>query len=93
MDRAVLIKLFQDGMRYPPGTRRLWVSRCFEVTVRPDQVVEVDEYEGVAIEGADDTPRTRCAHDGEMLHRGRSRLDLKDGRVIEQPRAGSKPRD
>ena len=43
MDRKLLIELFQDGMEYPAGKHRFWISRCFEITVRPDKIVHLDE--------------------------------------------------
>ncbi len=92
MDRKVLIGLLQDGMQYPPGKHRLWISRCFEITVRSDKVVELDEYEGFSAEKSLASPkRVRLAEGGkqsEMFHVGRSILDLRDGKVTEQSGEG-----
>ena len=91
MDRNVLIKLLQQGMRYPTGTHRIWVSRCFELTVRADQVVELDEYEGYEEEratAAPQRPRGRATPPPPMCHVGRSVIHLKPPRVIEHPGNG-----
>ncbi len=90
MDRKKLVDLFQKGMQYPPGKHRFWISRCFEINVRPDSVVELDEYEGFSSEGGPDLKSTqrRRQTDKEMFHVGRSRLDLRDGQVIEESGQG-----
>ena len=86
MDRKKLVQLFQGGMEYPPGKHKLWISRCFEITVRPDRVVEFDEYEGFAAQSENGRaiPRRR-KHErgGNMFHVGRSVLRLVDGGVEE----------
>ena len=92
MDRKLLIELFQDGMEYPPGRHRFWISRCFEITVRPDKVVELDEYEGFSADRnasqATRRRRPRSRRREEMFHVGRSILHLKDGRVLEEEGTG-----
>lgn len=86
MDRTLLLKLFMDGMRYPPGTRQLWVTRCFDVTVHPGQVVTVDEYENAVVqEAARAASRTMCCRHHELHHAGRSVLDLRTGLMTEHP--------
>ena len=90
MDRKKLVDLLQKGLQYPPGKHRFWVSRCFEIHVRPDSVVELDEYEGFSSEGGPDlkSVRQRRKTDKEMYHVGRSMLDLRDGQVIEESGQG-----
>ena len=90
MDRKKLVDLFQRGMQYPPGKHRFWVSRCFEIHVRPDSVVELDEYEGFSSEAGPDlkSVKGRRQTDKEMFHVGRSSLDLRDGRVKEESGVG-----
>ncbi len=90
MDRKKLIDLFQKGMQYPNGRHRFWVSRCFEITVRPDSVVELDEYEGFSSEAgpAMKSQKQRRQTDKEMFHVGRSVLHLQEGRVIEEAGQG-----
>ena len=98
MDKKQLIELLRDGMKYPPGKHQVWISRCFEIHVRPHQVVELDEYESVdtgpakKMNRAD--PRKSKAR-SEMFHVGRSILRLKEGVVTEHPGqgwgAGEKP--
>ena len=92
MNRKLLIELFQDGMEYPPGKHRFWISRCFEITVRPDKVVELDEYEGFSADrNTKRSTRRRRAKNhsrNEMFHVGRSVLHLKDGRVVEEAGVG-----
>ncbi len=87
MDRKKLVDLFQKGMQYPEGTHRFWISRCFEITVRPDEVVQLDEYESFCAEknstaraGRRSSPR----EGKEMFHVGRSVVNLKDGQVSEE---------
>lgn len=87
MDRKKLVELFQEGMEYPPGKHKLWISRCFEITVRPDQVVEFDEYEGFASQsenGRSAHRRRRQERRGNMFHVGRSILQLGNGEVVEE---------
>ena len=90
MDRKKLVDLFQKGMQYPPGKHRFWVSRCFEINVRPDSVVELDEYESFSSEAGPDlkSVKGRRQTDKEMFHVGRSRLDLQGGQVKEESGAG-----
>ena len=90
MDRKKLVDLFQKGMQYPPGKHRFWVSRCFEINVRPDSVVELDEYESFSSEAgpALKSVKGRRQTDKEMFHVGRSRLDMRDGRVKEDAGEG-----
>jgi len=90
MDREKLVDLFKKGMQYPPGKHRFWVSRCFEIHVRPDSVVELDEYEGFSSEAGPEikSVKRRRQTDKEMFHVGRSMLDLRDGRVQEESGAG-----
>lgn len=92
MDRKKLVELFQGGMEYPPGKHKLWISRCFEITVRPDQVVEFDEYEGFASQSENGraAPRRRRSQErrGNMFHVGRSILRLGDGKVEEETGEG-----
>ena len=92
MNRKELIRLFQKGMQYPPGKHHFWISRCFEITVRPDLVVELDEYEGFSSEKRrKNGPRRKDSGETTtqgMFHVGRSILDLKDGQVTEEPSQG-----
>ena len=89
MDRKKLVNLFQKGMQYPPGKHRFWISRCFEIHVRPDSVIELDEYEGFASEaGPEVKSQFRRKTDKEMFHVGRSVVDLRDGQVIEESGQG-----
>ena len=91
MDRKKIVDLFQKGMQYPPGKHRFWVSRCFEINVRPDSVVELDEYEGFSSEASlklRSEIRKRRKTDKEMFHVGRSVLNLRDGCVIEESGQG-----
>jgi hypothetical protein len=90
MDRKKLVDLFQNGMQYPPGKHRFWVSRCFEINVRSDSVVELDEYEGFSSEVGPDlkSVKRRRQTDKEMFHVGRSMLDLRAGQVREESGEG-----
>jgi len=91
MDRKLLIELFRDGMVYPPGKHRFWISRCFEITVRPDKVVELDEYEGFSADPSGKIPKHRNPRKKgkkAMFHVGRSILHLKEGRVVEETGGG-----
>ncbi len=90
MDRKRLIDLFQKGMQYPNGKHRFWISKCFEITVRPDAVVEMDEYEGFSSEvgPALKSQKGRRQTDKEMFHVGKSVLDLRHGRVTEESGQG-----
>ena len=87
MDRPLLLDLYRQGMRPPSSPRRLWVTRCFEVMVRPGALVIVDEYEGYAVDGDTTLPRgpMRGIRDSVLYHRGRSVLDLKTGHMTEHP--------
>ena len=78
MDRKKLIELFRNGMHYPLGKHRFWISRCFEIQVLPDSVVELDEFEGFSADG----PLREGP--GKMFHVGRSVIHLKENRVVEQ---------
>ena len=78
MDRGKMIELFRNGMHYPPGKHRFWISRCFEIHVRPDAVVELDEFEGFSTDGPFKEEK------GKMFHVGRSVLHLKENRLVEQ---------
>lgn len=84
MDRKKIVDLFQKGMQYPPGKHHFWFSRCFEITVRPDSVVELDEYEGFSSKKEPRHP----SKDKEMFHVGRSIVNLRDGQVTEQSGKG-----
>ena len=93
MDRKKLVDLFQKGMQYPPGKHRFWVSRCFEINVRPDSVVELNEYESFSSEAGPEmkSVKQRRQTDKEMFHVGRSMLDLRDGQVKEESGEGWEP--
>ena len=93
MDRRKLVDLFRKGMQYPPGKHRFWVSRCFEINVRPDSIVELDEYEGFSSEAGPDlkSVKRRRQSDKEMFHVGRSMLNLRDGQVKEEAGEGWSP--
>ena len=92
MDRKMLIDLFKEGMIYPTGKHRFWISRCFEITVRPDKVVELDEYEGFSAEKNSEGPLKEKAPKGgkkdQMFHVGRSILHLEKGKVVEESGTG-----
>ncbi len=95
MDRKLLVELFQNGMKYTPGKHRFWVSRCFEINVRHDHVVELDEYEGFGSEQHPDEKRlaplvvpAKSPKKKKMFHVGRSVLNLRDGQVVEEPGNG-----
>ena len=90
MDRNMLIELLQDGMHYPPGKHRFWVSRCFEITVRPDKVVELDEYEDFKTENGRTQKHPHPPKQGSqgMFHVGKSVLYLKGGRLVESTGGG-----
>ncbi len=90
MDRKLLVDLLKDGMRYPPGRHRLLVKRCFDITVRPNQMVEVDEYENYATENSNGPRKAagKTAKVEEFFHVGRSIVSLKDGEVKEEPGRG-----
>lgn len=76
MDRKKLIDLFRKGMEYPAGKHRFWIARCFEINVRPDRVVELDEYESFSAKGEPDSSK--------MFHVGRSVLHLKEDKIVEE---------
>lgn len=82
MDRKKLIDLFRNGMEYPQGKHQFWVARCFEITVRADRVVELDEYESFSHHGKPGS--------SEMFHVGRSVLHLKEGKIVEEGGEGWK---
>lgn len=90
MDRKLVVKLLQNEVKYPLGKHRVWICRCFEITVRSDQVVEVDEYEsftaedGVSRKQSPQLPRKT----GDIYHVGRSTLHLKKKQVMEESGIG-----
>ncbi len=90
MDRKLLIGLLQDGMKYSQGKHRFWISKCFEITMRPDSVIELDEYEGFSSEAGPNlkSSKRRRQSDKEMFHVGRSMLDLRDDRLTEESGRG-----
>ena len=103
MDRKLLVDLLKDGMRYPVGKHRVWISRCFEVTVRSDRVVELDEYEGYTEETHADSNRlagsnrqagskrrtgVKPKEPADLFHVGKSVIHPKQGTVIEEPGRG-----
>ena len=92
MDRKVLIELLKEGMEIPSGKHRLWISRCFEITVRPNRVVELNEYESFSSEKGDGplqkAPQEPARSDREMFHVGRSILHLEEGKVVEESGTG-----
>lgn len=95
MDRKVLVELFRKGMQYPPGKHRLWVRRCFEIRLRPDRMVEIDEYESFSTKkrGADVSAQSQRAgpkDSRKMFHVGRSVLNLRDKQVVEENGTGWK---
>jgi len=95
MDRKVLVELFRKGMEYPPGRHQLWVRRCFEIRLRSDQVVEIDEYESFSTKKKQDVVSVQSQRVGpkdlkKMFHVGRSILNLKDKQVVEEKGAGWK---
>ena len=82
MERTMLVRLFRNGMRYPIGSYRFWVRRYFEIIVHPNRQVEIDEYESF-------TTTEECpAQNSKRFHVGRSILDRKVGRVIEEKGTG-----
>ena len=81
MDRKLLIELFQNGMRYSTGKHQFFITRRFDIKVRSNKVVEMDEYEGF---------NTDLKAEQKMFHVGRSILHLKNGQVIEQSGKGWK---
>lgn len=92
MDRKVLVELLRNGMRYPIGRHQIWISRCLEITVRPDRVIVVDEFEAYdERSGLKSRNGTRASPERRkrMFHLGRSLVSLKDRRVIDNaPGAG-----
>ena len=81
MERTMLVRLFRNGMRYPIGSYRFWVRRYFEIIVHPNRQVEIDEYESFTTE--------ECPAPGsKRFHVGRSVLDQKGDRVIEEAGTG-----
>jgi hypothetical protein len=90
MNRKLLIQLLQDGLHYTKGKHRVWVSKCFEITVRPDRIVELDEYEGYTEESGVSASRKRplAEEAPSMYHVGRSVIHLKDGRVVAETGTG-----
>ena len=102
MNRQQLVKLFQNGLTYPPGKYLFRYSRTFEVMVHSDRKVELDEYEGFTVRDgsvskAQDrqdrrTRRKEVPLDEKVFHLGRSILHLDEGRVEEEPGTGWKKR-
>ncbi len=94
MDRKMLIDLLQDGMKYSPGKHRFWISRCFEITVHSSERIDLDEYEGFTTDKDSHAKNgTHLIQDKrgspqEMFHVGRSIIDLKGGRVVEETGVG-----
>ena len=90
MERKVLIGLIQGGMRFPVGRHLVWFSRCFEITVHPGRMVEVDEYEGLTEKDPKAGPRAGngASASARMFHIGRSVLHLKRGWVREEAGVG-----
>ena len=83
MDRSLLVRLFLSGMKCQRPNRRLWLTRCFEIKQRADQVIEVDEYEGTSLSDA-------ChVQMDEMTRVGRSTVDLTTGKVTDHPSKGA----
>ena len=96
MDRKMLIGLLRGGMSYSAGKHRLWISRCFEITVRADKVVELDEYEGFSTEEnleKANAPAAGASDCKKMFHVGKSILHLKDGQVVESLGKGWKEKE
>ena len=92
MNRKKLIRLFQEGMSYPAGEHHLWVSRCFEITVRSDEVVVLNEYERFDARPGKTAPTKKVSNSKDregMFHVGRSIIH-KDGRVVEETGSGWK---
>lgn len=92
MDRQMMVNLIRNRVvENPRGKTRFWLVRCFEITVRADRVVEVDEYEAYEVcEGkngieACNGPRADYRSLAGMFHVGRSVIHLNDGRVVEEP--------
>lgn len=91
MDRQMVVNLIRNRMvECPKGRTRVWVTRCFEITVRPGRMVEVDEYEACEVcEGksgvqACNGPRADFKSLDGVFHVGRSVISLNDGRVVEE---------
>ena len=91
MNRKNLIELFRKGMNYPLGQHHFLISRFFEITVRPNLMVELDEYEGFVGHGGSSQDSSKPGQQdrlADMYHVGRSVLDLKSGRVTEEQGKG-----
>ncbi len=86
MNRKIIVELLQNGMRYPVGRHQFWVSRCFEITVHPNRVVEVDEFESYeeknGVRFRNGTPASVKRRD-RMFHIGRSIISMKNRKVVE----------
>ncbi len=87
MDRTVVVELLRNGtMKYSVGRHQLWVSRCFEITVHTNKLIEVDEFEAYdeknGMKFRNGTVPDGKRHD-RMYHVGRSILSLKDRQVID----------
>ena len=95
MDRTLVLELLKNKViQYPKGKHRIWVSRCFEINVRPRRLVEVDEYEGYVEEKDGSGPKHHRNGKGrekelkKMFHVGRSIVSLKEGTVTQERGTG-----
>lgn len=87
MNREILIGLLCNGMKYPVGRHQIWISRCFEITVRPDRTVEIDEYEAYDERNGVEARSCLCSNGEDHVgtyHIGRTAISLKDKRVIRE---------
>ena len=86
MDRKTIVELLRNGMKYSIGRHQLWVSRCFEITVHPNKVIDVDEFESYdeknGLKFRNGTVPEAKRRD-RMYHVGRSVISLKDRQVID----------
>lgn len=95
MDRQMVVNLITNKVvECPKGKSRFWVTRCFEITVRSREVVEVDEYEACDVRdavavgnGCSADPKSHAG----MHHTGRSVIYLKQKRVVEEAVKKSPP--
>lgn len=94
MDRALVVDLLKNGILCSPRKKyRIWMSRCFEISVRSGRMVEVNEYEGYAEENGAKSRRLEISDPKapeKMYHVGRSVILPKSGKVIEERGNGSK---
>ncbi len=98
MDRQMVVNLIRNRMvECPKGKSRLWVTRCFEITVHSGEVVEVDEYEACEVcEGGNGIKACNGPHAdfrslAGMFHVGRSVIYLREKRVVEEAVKKSPP--